>query len=109
MTLNIERLANSISNHFDKVEERIEELVLHFERIHDQLHGLCEVISNSDMQVDHIMNGGTIICESELYFHENGEPNLCFNEKMPISHDHIFGTNFEPQEASIKDSNLTLF
>ena len=96
MNLNIEKLANAISNHFDRVEERIEELVSHFKRIHDQLHGLCEVISNSDMKVDPVMNGGNVLCESELYFDENDEPNLCFNEKMSILHDHIVGTDFEP-------------
>ena len=48
------------------------------------------------MQIDPIMNGENVVCENGLYFDENDEPNLCFNKEVSISHDHIFGTYFEP-------------
>ena len=67
-------------NHFDRIEERIDELASHFGRFQDQLHDLCEVISYGDMQNDPSMNGRNVVCESGLYVDENDEPNLRFNE-----------------------------
>ena len=105
--LAIERLASATSDHFDRVEERIDELASHFGRIQDQLHALHEIISSNDMQVDPIVNGGNVVCENGLHFDQNDEPNWPFNKEMSISHDCIFGTNFELQEMSINDTYLT--
>ena len=59
------------------------------------------------MQVDPIMNGGNVVCESGFYFDENVESHLCFNGEMSILCDCVLGTNLEPQEMSVNDSYLT--
>ena len=58
---------------FYRVEERIDELSLHFERIQDQLHVLYKVISFNDMQIDPIMTGGNVAYESGYLFYENDD------------------------------------
>mgnify|MGYP004709237509 CR=1 FL=1 len=105
--LAIEKLANVTSDHFDRIEERIDELASHFGRIHEQLNALCEVISSNNLQNDPSMNGRNVVCENGLHLDENDEFQLCFNEQISISHDNIFGTNFEPQKVSFNDSFFT--
>ena len=48
------------------------------------------------MQIDPIVDGGNVLCESGMHFYQNDESNSCFNEEMSISHDCVLGTNFEP-------------
>ena len=105
--LYIERVANATSDHFDRVEERLDELTSHFGRIQEQLHVLCEVISSNDMQVDPSMNSGNVASENGLYFDQNDESNLSFNEEIFVSHDCTLGANLEPQEVSLNNSFFT--
>mgnify|MGYP004709482369 CR=1 FL=1 len=104
---NLKKLANATSNRFDRAEERLDELASHFGTIQDQLYVLCEVISSNDMQNDPSMNGGNVVCKNGLHFDENDASSLCFNEKVSISHDCIYGSNVQPQEMSMNDSHLT--
>ena len=53
------------------------------------------------------MNGGSVVCENGLHFDQNYESNFSFNEKIFISHDSTFETNFKPQEMSLNDSFFT--
>ena len=59
------------------------------------------------MQFGPIMHGGNVGCKSGLHFDENDKSNVSFNKKISISHDNIFGANFESQEVSINKSFLT--
>ena len=77
--LAIEKLANMSSDRFDRVEKRLDELTSHFCRIQEQLHVL------NNMQNEPIVNGGNVVSENGLYFDQNDESNLCFNEEMSIS------------------------
>ena len=47
------------------------------------------------------------LCDNGLNFDENGESYLHFNDEKSISHDVVFGLNFEPQEECINDEILT--
>ena len=93
--LAIERLINATSDRFAKVDNRLEELASHIDKIQDQLCDLCKVISSNHMPIDSIMNGENVVCENGLHVDENDESNVCFNEEMSISHDYIFGTSVE--------------
>ena len=68
---------------------------------------MCEVISSNHMQNYANMNVGKVACQNGLYFDKNDASNVCFNEKMSISHDIAFGMKFEPQEVSMNDSYIT--
>ena len=105
----IQKLANATFDHFDRVEKRVDELASHFEGLHDQLHALCEVMSCRYMQIDPKINGRNVACEDGVHFDENDESYLHFNDEISISHDDVFGMNFEPQEECINDAILAPF
>ena len=48
---------------FARIENRVDELVLHFEILKDQLHVLCEVISCNKIQFYSNMNGRNVTYE----------------------------------------------
>ena len=106
--LAIEKLANTTSNSFDRIEKKIDVLASHLEGILGQMHNLCEAISCGYLQIDPNNNERNVACEDGLYFDENDESNLCFNDEVSILHDDVFGMNFDPQEEGINDSFLTL-
>lgn len=105
----IEKLTNTTSDNFDRVEKRLDELAFHFEGIQDQLHNLCEVISYSEMPIDPTINGENVVCESGMYFDGNDESYLYFNDEISISHDDNVGMNVESQEVSMHDVYITPF
>nr|XP_027085682.1 uncharacterized protein LOC113707618 [Coffea arabica]XP_027085771.1 uncharacterized protein LOC113707684 [Coffea arabica] len=98
-----EKVANATSDRFDRIEERTDGLTSHFGRM-QQLNALWEAISSNNLPKDPSMNGGNVVCENGLHFDQNDDSNLCFNEKMFISHNNVFGANFESQEVSFNDS-----
>ena len=53
------------------IENRIEELTLHFGKIQDQLHELCENISSNSMQFVSRNSGIGIACGSNLCFEDD--------------------------------------
>ena len=89
-----------ISDRFAKIENRIEELTLHFGRIHDQLHELCEVISSNFMLFSSRDNGMGITCRSELCLEDD-------YDIISIHSDNVFGLNIEIQEVTLNDAFVT--
>ena len=79
-------------------------LHLQFDKIYDQLHTLCEVISSKSINTS--MNGKNVTCEDGLHFDNHDESNCGVNDQMPTLHDNSFGANLEPQEISFGDSFL---
>ena len=100
MDLDIEKLTNVISNYFAKIENRIEELTLHFGRIHDQLYELCEVVSSNSIQFVFRNNGTGIACGSDLYLKDD-------YDSTSTSCDNIFGANLETQEVTLNNAFVT--
>ena len=64
----MEKLANATSDRFTRIEDRLDKLTPHFDKIKDQLHVLCEIISSNDMQNDPSMNGKHVASENGLHF-----------------------------------------
>ena len=100
MDLDIEKLADVIFDCFAKIENRIEELTLHFGRIHDQLHELCEIVSSNFIQFISRNNGIGIACRSDLCLEHD-------YDITSISYDNVFGANFEIQEVILNDAFVT--
>ena len=74
MDSKFEKLANEIDNCFVRIEDRMEELTSHFNRMYDQLPVLCKVISSNDMNPN--LNGRNITCASRLYCDDDDESNF---------------------------------
>ena len=59
-----------------------------------------------DSEFNFNMNGRNVTCKNGLHFDDNNTSNISFNEYISISHDNIFGINFEPEKESMNDVYL---